>query len=94
MSDYKEIVIETYGQLKESMTTAPPARPVPGQGFDTGLKVECSERMRRSHPVGTKFLVIAKLTEAYGTPFLYSSYRWKWRVLSDNETTLYLKLKK
>ena len=94
MSNYKKIVIETYSERGRRSIGVPPARPLPGQGFDTSLKVECSERMRRSHPVGTKFLIEAKLTEAYGTPFLYSSYRWKWKVLSDIEVNDYLKLKK
>jgi hypothetical protein len=82
MTYYRKIVIETYGGTKEYSTGAPPARPLPGQGLDTNLKVECSGSMRRNHPVGTKFLIEAKLTEAHGTPFLYSSYRWSWKTLT------------
>ena len=85
MSHYREIVIETYGGAREYSTEAPPARPLAGQGLDTSLKVECSGSMRRNHPIGTKFLVHAKLTDSHGTPFLYSSYRWKWRVVKDDE---------
>jgi len=72
MSNYRKIVIETYSGAREGSTGAPPARPLPGQGLDTNLKVECSGSMRRNHPIGTKFLIEAKLTEAYGVipPFL------------------------
>ena len=91
MSHYKKIVIETYGGAKESSTGAPPARPLPGQGLDTNLKVECSGSMRRNHPIGTKFLIEAKLTDVYGTPFLYSSYRWSWRRISAEEAESHIK---
>jgi hypothetical protein len=90
MSSYRKIVIETYRGAKEGSTGAPPARPLPGQGLDTGLKVECSGAMRRNHPIGTKFLIEAKLTDAYGTPFLYSSYRWSWKTLTDTEATKHI----
>ena len=88
MSHYRKIVIETY---TVAGTGVPPARPLVGQGLDPKLKVECSERMRRSHPIGTKFLIDAKLTEAYGTQFLYSSYRWGWTVLTSAEASRYIK---
>ena len=59
MSNYRKIVIETYSGAREGSTGAPPARPLPGQGLDTNLKVECSGSMRRNHPIGTKFLIEA-----------------------------------
>lgn len=90
MSDYRYIVIETYNGTLEPSTGAPPARPLPGQGLSTSLKVECSGSMRKLHPVGTKFLIKAKLTEAYGTPFLYSSYRWNYEVLSTSAAKAYI----
>ena len=46
MSNYRKIVIETYSGTREKSTGAPPARPLPGQGLDTSLKVECSGAMR------------------------------------------------
>ena len=90
MSNYRKIVIETYRGAKEGSTGAPPARPLPGQGLDTDLKVECSGEMRRNHPIGTKFLIEAKLTEAYGTSFLYSSYRWSWKILTNAEAAKHI----
>jgi hypothetical protein len=91
MSNYRKIVIETYNGTWGSSAAAPPARPLARQGLDTYLKVECSSSMRRNHPIGTKFLIEAKLTEGYGTPFLYSSYRWSWKVLTSAEALEYIK---
>lgn len=91
MSNYRKIVIETYNGTWGSSAAAPPARPLAGQGLDTCLKVECSSSMRRNHPVGTKFLIEAKLTESYGTPFLYSSYRWSWKILTSAQALEYIK---
>jgi len=91
MGSYRKIVIETYGNTLDERSGAPPARPLPGQGLDTDLKIECSESMRRSHPIGTKFLIQAKLTDRQGTEFLYSSYRWSWRVLTDREAMIHIK---
>lgn len=93
MGNYRKIIIETYGNALKERSGAPPARPLPGQGLDTDLKVECSESMRRSHPVGAKFLIQAKLTDRHGTEFLYSSYRWSWEVLTDREAKSYIEKK-
>lgn len=91
MSNYRKIVIETYRGTWGSSAAAPPARPLPGQGLDPNLKVECSSSMRRNHPIGTKFLIEAKLTEGYGTPFLYSSYRWSWKIVTNSEALEHIK---
>ena len=46
--------------------------PIPGQAFAPSLKVQCASAMRHDHPAGTRFLVLAKLTDRLGgAPFLY-----------------------
>jgi len=85
MSQYKDIVIETYEGPRESSTGAPPARPLPGQGLKTSLKVECSGKMRKDFPIGTKFIVTAKITDREGTPFVYSHYKWSWKIVTSAE---------
>ena len=90
MSNYRKIVIETYSGAREGSTGAPPARPLPGQGLDTSLKVECSGSMRKNHPIGTKFLIEAKLTDVNGTPFVYSSYRWSWKIMTNAEAAKHI----
>jgi hypothetical protein len=50
-------------------------RPMPGQAYSPYLSVACSSRLRDTslYPVGTCFLLSAKLTDRQGgTPFLYA----------------------
>ena len=57
-------------------------RPVAGQPqFPQHLFVECSRRLVRDYPVGTKFRIKAKITDMQGTPFIYSYHGWKYEVL-------------
>ena len=92
MSDYQEVLIETYRARGEPSGHDIRARPVPGQRFPRDMKVECSSNMRYRHPVGTKFIVQAKLTDREGgTPFLYTSWQWKYRVVSEVGAKKYLK---
>jgi hypothetical protein len=94
-ADYWEVLIETYRARGEPSGHDVRARPVPGQGFPRTMKVECSSSMRYRHPVGTKFIVRAKLTDREGgTPFLYTSWQWKYQVVSEAEAQKYLKARK
>lgn len=57
-------------------------RPLPGQRFPVDLHVECGRAMRKSYPVGTRFRILAKITDREGGgEFLYTSYRWAYEVL-------------
>jgi hypothetical protein len=57
-------------------------RPLPGQCFPVYLHVECGRAMRENYPVGTRFRILAKLTDREGGgEFLYTSYRWAYEVL-------------
>lgn len=91
MSNYKKVVIETYRNTQGGSSKSIRARPVPGQGYDSSMNVECSSGMRKSHPVGRRFLIEAKLTDREGgTPFLYSHYNMPYVVLSDAEAKAYI----
>lgn len=57
-------------------------RPVAGGPHSTDLRVECSKALSRNYPVGTRFRIRGKLTDMQGTPFIYSSWQWKYEVLS------------
>jgi hypothetical protein len=92
MSAYRDIVIETYENRGEPAAERIRARPLPGQGFAATMKVECSSKMRKGYPVGTKFRIRAKQTDRDGgTPFLYCHYSWPYDVLSDEEATAFIK---
>lgn len=57
-------------------------RPVAGQGLPTTLHVECSKKLSKDYPVGTKFRIRAKLTDREGGgEYLYSYFRWPVEVL-------------
>lgn len=57
-------------------------RPVAGHKYPASLQVECSKKLSGDYPVGTKFLLQAKLTDREsGGEYLYSSYRWKYEVV-------------
>ncbi|WP_316016070.1 hypothetical protein [Roseobacter sp. HKCCA0434] len=57
-------------------------RPCEGQGYPTDLHVECSKKLSKDYPVGTRFRIRAKLTDREGSgDFLYSYFGWKFEVL-------------
>jgi hypothetical protein len=86
MSQYLDIVIETYRNIHGSSSKSIRARPLDGQGLDTSMNVECSSKMRRGNPIGTKFLLQAKVTDREGgPPFLYAHYNAPYRVITDEQ---------
>lgn len=90
MSDYRRVVIETYRTTGESSRHPIRARPVAGQSFPALMKVECSASMREAHPVGTKFLVWAKVKDTVDAPHLYSSWQWSYEVLTDAQAKVFI----
>lgn len=86
MSSYRKVVIETFRNFGEASRHSVRARPVDGQGLDVNMNVECSSKMREGHPIGTKFLLEAKVTRREGgTPFLYAYHNAPYQVISDAE---------
>ncbi len=79
---YQQIIIESYERTNTSGKRGKiHFRPVAGQGFDTEIDVECS-RSLRNYPVGTRFRIIAKLTDREGGgEYFYSYHSWKVEVL-------------
>ena len=69
---YREVAVES---SREPRTGALRLHPMPGQAFASTLAVQCSRRLTDPaiHPAGSKFLLLAKLTDRLGgTPFLYA----------------------
>jgi hypothetical protein len=68
-------------------------RPVPGQAYAPSLSVMCSRRLSDTsvYPLGTCFLLSAKLTDRLGgTPFLYAYHGDPEVVMSEKETRRFL----
>ena len=80
---YRQVVVESYRATATSgLHGEVHIRPIAGQGFATELQVECSKKLSRDYPVGTRFSIRAKLTDREsGGEYLYSFHRWPVAVL-------------
>jgi hypothetical protein len=84
MEDYQKIIVESYQPEKTSgLHGKIHIRPTPGQDpFTPDMHVECSKDLSRDYPIGTKFLIKAKITSRQGeSEFIYSHYNWSYEVL-------------
>ena len=80
---YHVIVVESYRPTDTSGLHGPiHIRPAPDQIFPQSLQVECSKKLSRGYPVGTRFHLRVKITDREnGGEFLYSYHGWPVRVL-------------
>lgn len=68
---YREVAVESFVDPDSGRVAI---RPVSGQAYATSLRVQCSRALAdpERYPVGTRFLVSAKLTDRLGgAPYLY-----------------------
>jgi hypothetical protein len=85
---YREVAVESCwrdGQVRIC--------PVPGQAYSHSLLVHCARSMSDTnvYPLGTQFLVSAKLTDRLGgTPFLYVYHGDPVAVMSAKECKTFL----
>jgi hypothetical protein len=67
LSAYREVAVESFDDRGTVRV-----RPLVGQAYHPLLRVQCSRALVTDHPLGTRFLVQAKLTDRLGgPPFLY-----------------------
>ncbi|MDP3842121.1 MAG: hypothetical protein Q8Q81_05910 [Oxalobacteraceae bacterium] len=74
-SAYRQLVVESFIPAGAGGKRRVRLRPVQGQAYSSTLAVQCSTRLTDGNrfPLGTKFLLLAKLTDRLGgTPFLYA----------------------
>lgn len=87
MIEYQNINVESYYESGSGLHGNVHIRPLPGQSpYETWMRVECSKIMmdEKTHKVGTKFMIRAKITNRQGgPPFIYSSYAWPYKVIKD-----------
>lgn len=81
---YEMVEVESYKPSgKSGIHGQVHIRPVEGQGYPTTMHVECSKRLSKNYPVGTRFVIRATLTDREGGgQYLYSFYRWPVTVLA------------
>lgn len=80
---YRMVVVESFKpSVSSGLHGEVHIRPVAGQGMSKTLHVECSKKLSKDYPVGTKFRIRAKLTDREGGgEYLYSYFRWPVEVL-------------
>ncbi len=79
---YILIVVETYHESGSGLHGDLHVRPIAGQGLSRNLRVRFPKWLRRAHPVGTRFLVYAKLTDKEGgSDFVHTNHAWDVEVL-------------
>jgi len=92
MDHYRFVVIETIENPGESSSSSVRAHPIAGQGYDLNMRVECSKKMRSNYPVGTIFVVKAKIVETEGgAAFLYTHYNWPYEIVSRKKAIQMIK---
>jgi hypothetical protein len=91
--DYRYVIIESYRAIGEQSAHAVRARPLPGQGLPAVMCVECSSKMRERYPIGTKFKILAKIKDTDRDPHLYTSWQWKYEVVSDSQANAFIDAK-
>ena len=83
MGHYIKFAIETFRNPGEPSAERVRARPLPGQGLDSNIRVSCSSRMRLGQPVGSYILIDAQVTHsASGATFLYAKPNSDYEVIS------------
>lgn len=82
-NEYEWVIVESYVPTSTSGRHGKVhIRPVAGGRYPSNLAVECSKKLSTNYPVGTKFKIMAKLTDRDGGgEYLYSSFRWEYEVL-------------
>ena len=79
------VMVESYRESGSGLHGNVHIRPVEGQGFPTTLRVRCSKGLSRNYPVGTRFWIMAKLTDREGgSKFLSSHHSWDYEVVSSS----------
>src|SRR5262245_13671865 len=74
---YILIVVETYHESGGGLHGDLHVRPIEGQALPQSLRVRFPKALRRAHPIGTRFLVYAKLTDKEGgNGFIHTNHAW------------------
>ncbi len=86
--EYQEIVVQSFILEKEKTSGKHGLihiRPLPNQfPFEEDMFVECSKELVNDFPLGSKFILKAKITSRNGgKPFIYSHYSWSYKVLEN-----------
>ena len=81
---YEKVLVESFiPQSASGKHGKVHVRPVAGYKYPATLQVECAKKLSEDYPVGTRFILTAKLTDREnGGEYLYSRFSWKYEVVS------------
>jgi hypothetical protein len=91
---YREVAVESAVDPRSGRVRI---RPVSGQAYATSLRVQCARALSdpERYPVGTRFLVSAKLTDRLGgEPFLFVWHGDPVRIMSAAQTRRFIEERK
>jgi hypothetical protein len=90
---YRYVIVESFHPSSTAARHGPVhIRPLPSQGLDTSVFVECSKRLSEDYPVGTIFKVRAKLTDRErGGEYLYSYHGWSTATVTPSEAERFIR---
>lgn len=85
---YVEVIVESYLPYSTAGLHGPVhIRPIKDQDpYTPDMQVRCSKLLSDTsvYPIGTKFKIMAKLTDREGgKPFLHSPYTWAFEVVKE-----------
>lgn len=95
-NNYCCIAVENFiPDLYEPTSSVIRVRPLADQNVSQNLRVECSKGcLRSSFPLGTVFLLKAKLTNRQGAPFIYSYFNHPFYVIKREDAERLIKEKR
>lgn len=72
--EYRFVAVETFLAPGEASRSSVRVRVLPGQGVKQNIRVECSNELRYKFPLGTVFILHAKLTSRKSVGYFVYSY--------------------
>ena len=91
-SPYQHFIVTTFRNPGEHSSAKLRVKPLPDQGLPEETRVECSRKMRSTHPAGTIFKIRAKVTDREGGKlFLFSPHTWGYAVVSTDEAISFIR---
>ena len=87
---YRYVIVEVYLAIGEASKHSYRARPIPGQGLDVNMRVECSTHFRNESNVGKLFKIKAKIKDTITKTHLYSNTNWSVIPISAEDAKIFI----
>lgn len=79
---HNRIIVESYSARKAGSKSEIRLRPIAGQLYPPDINVQWSRKLRKAHPIGTKFRIWVKESNINdGESFLQSPWQWPYEIV-------------